>query len=244
MNGLVDEPMQFFFLAIVILVLVLLGLKSFVNMDPRRLAKLVKRSGGILAIVIGGFMTMRGLAIIGFPVMAAGLGILRGGFGLSGLWANRTQKAQGQQSRVRSTSLEMELDHDTGSMDGTVLNGAFKGARLSKMSRNELQNLHGEIQSSSDNQALALLEAYLQRMHPDWFQADEQSSGNTSTGTGDYAMTREQAYEILGLEPGASQSEIKSAHRTLMLKLHPDHGGSTYLASKINEAKDYLLSGN
>jgi len=235
--------MQFFILAIILFVLVLLGLRSFATMDHKKLAKLVKRSGGILTIAIGGFMTMRGMAIIGFPVMAAGLGMLRGGFGLSGLWANRTQKAQGQQSRVRASSLEMELEHDTGAMDGTVLRGQFKGTRLSQMSPGELQNLHGEILSRGDNQAVALLEAYLQRMHPEWFEQPKGGQSNTATGPGDSAMSAEQAYEILGLAPGATKADIKSAHRTLMLKLHPDHGGSTYLASKINEAKDFLLAG-
>ncbi len=235
--------MQFIFLGILLFVLVLLGLKTFATMDHRRLAKMVKRFGGILTIAIGGFMTMRGMAIIGFPVMAAGLGMLRGGFGLSGMWANRTKKAQGQQSRVRSSSLEMELEHDSGAMDGTVLRGQFKGSRLSQMSPGELQNLHGEILSKGDNQAAALLEAYLQRMHPEWFEQSEGGQSNTATGPGDSAMSAEQAYEILGLQPGASKADIKSAHRTLMLKLHPDHGGSTYLASKINEAKDFLLAG-
>ena len=234
--------MQFFILAIVLFVLVLLALRSFATMDHKRLAKLIKRAGGILVIAIGGFMTMRGMAILGFPIMAAGLGMLRGGFGLSGLWANRTQKAQGQQSRVRSGSLEMELEHDTGAMDGTVLRGQFKGSRLSQMSPEELKSLHGEILSRGDNQAAALLEAYLQRMHPEWFEQPEGGQSNTATGTGDSAMSAEQAYEILGLQPGASKADIKSAHRMLMLKLHPDHGGSTYLASKINEAKDFLLA--
>jgi len=235
--------MQFFFLGIVILILVLMALRSFATMDPKRLAKLVKRSGGVLAIVIGGLMTMRGLAIIGFPVMAAGLGMLKGGFGLSGLWSNRTRKTQGQQSRVRSSSLEMELDHDTGAMDGTVLGGRFKGSRLSAMSRAGLQNLHAEIQTAGDSQALGLLEAYLQRMHADWFEADQdEKSRNSSARTTDHAMTAEQTYEILGLAPGVSNAQIKAAHRTLMQKLHPDHGGSTYLAAKINEAKDFLLA--
>ena len=107
-----------------------------------------------------------------------------------------------------------------------------------------------------DDEGRRLLEAYLDRiLGPDWRERTEaeaerehsaaggtgQGWGRKSKSAGRTPMTREEAYEILGLSPGAGTEEIKAAHRTLMRKLHPDHGGSNYLAAKINQAKELLL---
>lgn len=136
--------------------------------------------------------------------------------------------------------VEMELDHDSGAMNGLVLAGRFQGKKLDDLGEAELKELWQE--TAADAQSRALVEAYLDRRLAGWrehFEADgtERESGPAGTG----AMTDEEAYQILGLSPGAGDAEIRAAHRRLMMRLHPDHGGSTFLAAKINEAKDWLL---
>jgi DnaJ-domain-containing protein 1 len=94
-------------------------------------------------------------------------------------------------------------------------------------------------------QSATLIEAYLDNLHPNW-RDDVQRDGGTGQGHGSgsrAAMSREEALDILGLSPGATEAEIRAAHRELMLKVHPDRGGSDYLAAKINMAKDVLLNG-
>jgi hypothetical protein len=138
--------------------------------------------------------------------------------------------------------IEMELDHDTGAMAGTVLAGAYTGRRLDEMREPELQALLAEC-AARDADALRLLEAYLDRRFPGWrVDADRDEDPGPDRHAKAGAMTEEEAYQILGLEPGASTEEIRRAHRTLMKKLHPDQGGTTYLAARVNGAKEILLS--
>jgi DnaJ-domain-containing protein 1 len=135
----------------------------------------------------------------------------------------------------------MELDHDTGEMDGTVLAGFFAGRRLSSFDEAGLQQLLAECRAG-DPDGVRLLDAYLDRRFPHWrdrTHASEQTQADDKPRSG--ALTEEEAYQILGLEPGASLAAIRQAHRTLMKKLHPDQGGSTYLAARVNQAKDFLL---
>lgn len=144
----------------------------------------------------------------------------------------------GRRSDVETHFLRMSLDHDSGEMRGEVLEGRFRGRRLETLSLEELVALWRECRAA-DQQSAAVLEAYLDRVHGAAWQEAAGAAAGRSGGNG--AMSAEEAYEILGLQPGASREDIVSAHRKLMQKLHPDRGGSTYLAAKINEAKAVLL---
>ncbi len=140
-------------------------------------------------------------------------------------------------SGVESTWLRMELDHATGALDGLVLQGSYRGKRLSELEPNSLADLLGTLRIE-DGEGAQLLEAYLDRVHPEWRGGQEASS---AAPAGEGPMSRAEAARLLGVAETASVEEIKAAHRRLMLKVHPDHGGSDYLAAKINQAKTTLL---
>lgn len=146
-------------------------------------------------------------------------------------------RSQGQSSTIRTEFLAMELDHDTGNMDGIVLKGKFAQRKLSTLSQSELQEMLNECVNDSDSSQV--LQAYLDRTHPSWREQSGTAEGNTEI-TDESVMTRSLALEILGLSENAGRHEIVKAHRHLMQKMHPDRGGSDYLAKKINAAKDFL----
>jgi len=211
--------------------------QKYLQADPRKLAAMAKPAAGTAVLGFAGFLALRGQYAIAAPLAFVGFGLLGWmPFGPAGFGA-RTQKSTGQVSRVRSAFLEMELDHDTGAMRGVFLAGPRQGTRLDALDVDTLIGLFGEI----DEESRALLAAYLDRRDAGWrehAQADA-AAGRSSAPRG--PMTHEEAYQILGLERGASTEDIVGAHRTLMKKLHPDLGGTNYLAARVNEAKDTLL---
>ena len=142
---------------------------------------------------------------------------------------------------VRTAALEMELDHETGALEGLVLAGRAEGRMLGAMSRAELSALYGEL--SSDAESRQLLEAYLDSRFPAW-RGDLEAHGGERLGVapGAGAMTKEEAYKVLGLEAGAAAADVRKAHRRLMQRLHPDIDRTSFLAARIDKAKDVLLS--
>ena len=146
-------------------------------------------------------------------------------------------------SAIKTAWLAMELTHSDGAMDGEVLQGGFRQRRLSELELPELLALGQECQEDSDS--LQLLEAYLDRAHPQWRETTQDAGGNAGRAHSPHAaeaMTEALALEVLGLDKGATRDEVVAAHRRLMQKMHPDRGGSDYLAQRINEARDFLLN--
>jgi hypothetical protein len=140
---------------------------------------------------------------------------------------------------VRSAFVEMELDPRSGAMQGRILAGRYEGAPLDALDVPTLIGFLGDI----DEDSRRLLMAYLDRRAPRWREnaQNDAAAGGRSGAAFAGKMTEEEAYQVLGLQPGASAEEIGRAHRSLMKKLHPDQGGSTYLAARVNQAKEVLL---
>src|SRR6516225_8576567 len=225
----------------VVVIVLLFAAKSFSKADPKRVARILRYVGGGVVLSFAGFLLVRGQIGAALSIGLFGLGVL----GYVSLWpasfSGRTQKSAGQTSRVVTAFLEMELDHDSGAMRGRVLNGQHQGVALDDLGVETLIGLLNEI----DEDSRRLLAAYLDRRQPSW---REQAPGDGAEASQSRTprngkMTEEEAYQILGLQPGATAEEIARAHRSLMKKLHPDQGGSTYLAARINEAKEVLMRG-
>ena len=211
------------------------GLFWLMTIPAKQRVAILSAAGPVLVIMVGGLLTLLRRGAIGIPLIIIGVSWWR---------RNRSKlpirSVEGQKSTVRSANLEMELYHDTGEMDGTILTGRFKGVRLSSLSGEEILPLYFDFRSDTDS--ISLLESFLDRYYPDWRdRVDSDAFRNHNDTSGFDNMTRQEAYQILGLEPNASQEEIHQAWRRLIKGVHPDSGGSAFLAGKINAARDILL---
>jgi hypothetical protein len=219
----------------VALVLVL-ALAAFSRVDAARLADGIRLAGPVALGLAGIAMLFTGRAAFAGILIPAALG-----WYMRGRARRAATPTPGLTSSVRTAALEMELDHDTGRLEGVVLAGRFEGRALAGLDQDQLVALHGEL--ASDGESLQLLEAYLDGRFPVWRDhAQPNADGGKGGAPASGPMSKEEAYKVLGLEAGASTADIRKAHRRLMQRVHPDLGGSTFLAARINEAKDVLLS--
>ncbi|MEP3047592.1 MAG: DnaJ domain-containing protein [Roseibium sp.] len=231
--------MIYFLIGLVLLVLGLAAARGFVQANPAALAQSLRTYAGIFLLVLSVVFAFTGRIALAIPAFGFGVSLL-GIARMRRLSGYNPQKTSGQQSRVRTAMLEMDLDHDSGDLSGTILAGSFQGRNLDDLSDEDLETFWQE--TASDDQSRKLVEAYLDRRLSGWredFQSDGTDRQGSPTSSG--PMTDEEAYQILGLAPVAGDAEIRAAHRRLMKRVHPDQGGSGFLAAKINEAKDTLL---
>src|SRR5215831_1976036 len=222
-------------IGLVVLILLLWGLGLFAKADPKGLALGARRAGGVAALVGAAVLLFRGNFAFALPLGITGFGLL--GWGPWQGLARRTQRSSGQVSRVRSAFLEMELDHDTGAMRGQIIAGPRAGTSLDALNVPAVIAMLSDV----DEESRSLLAAYLDRRDAGWRPNTDDGAGARDVRRPSGKMTEEEAYQILGVAPGASADEITRAHRSLMKKLHPDQGGSTYLAARVNEAKELLM---
>ena len=234
---------MYLFFGVVLLILVLLAARSFVRASPAHLAQGLRAFlAAFSALASTGllFSGRFGLALI--TIGATFMAIRAMARAHAGAGSFGGPSAGQRSSEVTTDTLAMQLDHRTGELEGEVLRGPFAGRSLASLGVSDLLELLADCQRE-DPRSVPLLETYLDRRAPDWRADAGGAGGEHAAGPGaQTAMDEATAWSILGLAPGASVDEIKAAHRRLMTKLHPDHGGSGYLAAQLNQAKDYLLS--
>ena len=229
----------------------------FVSADPKAIIKVMKWAlfGVIGAAALFFVLTGRlAWALAALPALIPWFVRARTAHRMFKTFSRMSQAAGGgaagggRTSDVETRFLRMSLDHDTGDMTGEVREGALTGRRVETLAVEELVDLLRTCWVE-DQQSAHVLEAYLDRAHPDWREQAKEGSdderaaagADTRSGAQGSSMSRAEALDVLGLKEGASAADIKEAHRRLIAGLHPDHGGSTYLAAKINRARDVLL---
>ena len=226
------------FLGIAILCFILL--RVFLNSSPARIRRLLTWAIGFILLAVAVFFLYRTNGSFLWTLLFVLLPLFMRLKGLAQQIRNFTKTARGpskgQSSSVQTAFLEMNLDHDSGRMTGTVRKGSFAGNRLEELNLEQLVQLLNEAEG--DPKTVALLENFLEINYgAEWGNQKDTNESNIHSSE----MSIDQALEILGLAANPSKSQIIEAHRRLIVANHPDRGGSTFLASQINKAKEVLL---
>lgn len=233
------------FLVVLVGLIALLIVTQLVRVVGKaRLLRSLRWIVGGVAALLAVFLLLRGRVDIASILGAVAFSVLRYGRLGPMVIGGGGDVSEDNESGVRSHFITMNLDHASGEISGRVIAGRFKGADLMDLGEHDTRELLQEV--AGDPDSLALLETWLDKNRAGWreyfAEQDAATAGEASAGGGSSRADPEaEAYSVLGLQPGATADDIREAHRNLMKRVHPDQGGSTYLASKINEAKDRLL---
>lgn len=227
--------MAYLLLGLALLAALIVGARFFTSANPGQLASSMRWAGVTICVVVALFFTLTGRLPLGLPAIALGLFFLVRALGLRG--PARKSTSAGGQSTVETEYLEMVLDHDSGTMVGRVRKGPFSGRDLSALRPEELLALWREC-VARDEQSARVLESFLDRHMAGWREAAQAQDEAPKRAGG---MTEREARKLLGVGPSAGEKEIKEAHRSLMRKHHPDKGGSSEFAARLNEAREMLL---
>lgn len=194
---------------------------------------------GVIILTLSGKMHWVGAALTGLLVLARQLlPVLIRLLPALGQWRAQASTPGSKQSEVSARIIKMTLDHDSGELSGVILEGEYKDWLLSELDRSQLDALLDFCQQEDADSAQLLASYMTQRFPEDDHQSQKE---NNTAGTQATGLSRTEALAVLGLNEEASEADIIAAHRMLIQKLHPDRGGTDYLAAKINEAKDFLL---
>jgi len=227
--------LAYFIIGIAVLAALVIGGHSLASADPRKLAKALKISAAIILTALAGFFALTGKFAFAPPLVLVALMLLRN----RPIFGGGSRPSAGQKSDVETEWLRASLNHDSGEMDATVLKGQFREKTLSSLSLEQILEL--EKEAAADEQTITILHTFLDRYFSEEADASTSKEQDTRARSTGGPMSHHEALEILELQDGASLKDIKSAHRRLMKKFHPDHNGSDYMAAKINEAKELLL---
>lgn len=229
-------------LAILLVILALIAGAGRKGARPLDRVKRVGRSHGLtIGLVLIILLAASGRIGLAVSVAFILLALYQAGLVRVPVFERSAKAAGARVSVLRSPMFEVLFDEATGGIGGRVIKGTFAGRDLATLDPRELRRCHAE--SVGETMSRVTLEVYLDRRLPGWredMKAQSASGSRRPPDTG--AMSEEEAYEILGLSPGSGESEIRAAHRRLMKRVHPDQGGSNFLAVRINQAKDRLLS--
>jgi len=223
-------------LGIAAFLIILWFMHKYVQANPTGMAWILQKGGGVAAIIAGVLASAHGGLAVGLPLVFMGFGLLGWlkGSAFAAWWPGGASRV----TRQRTAFVEIEIDQATGAMRGRIVAGRAAGTDLDTLDSATIKRLLTEF----DAESRLLLMAYLDRRgagRGEDPQGGADARQRAAAGAG--KMTEEEAYQFLGLQPGAGAEEIGRAYRALMKKLHPDQGGPTYLAARINEAKEVLL---